>query len=128
VATMKQGSYERPRYSAAQYRLGELFRDKLNDPAQARKEFHRLYSDHKTSILRDDALWHEALLARKASDQEAVCGVMSALSKDFPESRYAGCAGLMCGSLSPSPKAPECRGYLKEALGMGADVIPDVAP
>lgn len=118
VATMKQGSYERPRYAAAQYRLAELFRDKLGDEAQARREFHKVYRDHTTSILRDDALWNEALLARKAGDQPAVCEVMGALAKDFPKSRYSGCTSQLCPSVSPSSEAPACRGYLKAALGV----------
>ncbi|RYE94307.1 MAG: hypothetical protein EOO75_02315 [Myxococcales bacterium] len=116
VATMKQGSYERPRYAAAQYRLAELYRDRLADPLRARREFHVLYERHTTSPLRDDALWNEALLARQAGDRQATCDVARELVRALPESRYAGCASQLCPGQSDSPKAPACRDYLRAAL------------
>jgi tetratricopeptide (TPR) repeat protein len=118
VATMKQGSYERPRYSAAQFKLAELYRDRLGDVARAREEFRRLYREHTTSVLRDDALWNEVLLARKAGDERGVCDAMAKMVADFPESRYAGCAPQLCASAGSSSKAPPCRGYLRSALGI----------
>jgi tetratricopeptide (TPR) repeat protein len=125
IATMKQGSYERPRYSAAQFKLAELYRDRLGDEARARQEFRRLYREHKTSILRDDALWNEVLLARKAKDEGGVCEAVKLLVQDFPESRYAGCAPQLCAAAGSSSKAPPCRGYLRTALGIeGAEAAP----
>lgn len=118
VSTMKQGSYERPRYSAAQFKLAEIYRDKLGEDEQARRAFHRLYEDFKTSILRDDALWNEMLLARKAKEDSKVCELMQAMVQDFPESRYSGCAPQLCASMSAPAKAPPCRGYLKSVLGI----------
>ena len=44
--------------------MGEIYRDGLRDHASARREFRRLYTDFTTSILRDDALWAEARLAK----------------------------------------------------------------
>src|SRR5262249_40074151 len=41
------GSYERPRYSAAQLHIAELYRDGMKDHAAARREFHTLYSNHR---------------------------------------------------------------------------------
>ena len=45
------GSYERPRFSPAQFRIAVLYRDVLRDHRSARREFHRLYQAHKSSIL-----------------------------------------------------------------------------
>ncbi|MDW8252154.1 MAG: tetratricopeptide repeat protein, partial [Myxococcales bacterium] len=118
IATMKHGSYERPRYSAARFKLAELYRDRLGDDERAREEFRRLYREHTTSVLRDDALWNEILLARKAKDDRGVCDAMTQLVKEFPESRYAGCSQQLCASAGSSPKAPPCRGYLRSALGL----------
>ncbi len=118
VATMKQGSYERPRYAPAQYHLAEIYRDKLNDPGRARIEFRRVFVVHTTSPLRDDALWNEALLSRQANDTQATCQVAQLLVRDLPESRYAGCASELCPGQKNSPRAPACRGYLRTALGL----------
>lgn len=118
VATLKQGSYERPRYSAAQFKLAELYRDRLGDEGRARREFRRVYEAHRTSILRDDALWNELLLARKAGDRGGACEAMKLLVRDFPESRYAGCAPEVCEGEAAPTKAPACRSYLRAALGL----------
>jgi tetratricopeptide (TPR) repeat protein len=104
------GSYERPRFSPAQFRIAVLYRDALRDQARARREFHRLYVDHPTSILRDDALWEEAKLARDAGDAAEACTLAAALTKDFPASRYAPCAGALCPSAAAPPG--RCHAYL----------------
>jgi tetratricopeptide (TPR) repeat protein len=119
IATLKQGSYERPLYAPAQLKIAEIYRDQLGDAARAREEFHRLYTAHTTSPLRDDALWSEAMLARKSGDERGVCSVASDLVKDFPESRFSACASLLCPSVKPPEKAIACRGYLKTQLGGG---------
>src|SRR5262249_46481869 len=85
------GSYERPRYADAQMRIAGLYRDKLHDHAAARREFHKLYADHQTSRLRDDALWAEARLAREDGDKGEACRLVERLRKEMPESRYARC-------------------------------------
>jgi tetratricopeptide (TPR) repeat protein len=117
-SSLGQGSYERPRYSPAQYRIAELYRDKVGDLALARQAFHRVYTAHPTSTLRDDALWQEAVLAKKQNDPRAVCDLMVRLTKDMPESRYSGCADALCPDVKPSEKAPKCRKYVLKAIGM----------
>jgi len=96
------GSYERPRFSPAQFRIAVLYRDSLGDHRSARREFHRLYAAHKSSILRDDALWEEAKLAREDSDGDAACALGAILATEFRESRYAPCTGALCPSLPPA--------------------------
>ncbi|HEU4412073.1 MAG TPA: tetratricopeptide repeat protein [Polyangiaceae bacterium] len=112
-AAFGQGSYERARYDDAQFRLGVLYRDALGDEAAARREFRRLYRDFPASTLRDDALWAEAQLARRAGDRAGLCSIASDLRANFAESRYAGCTALLCERVAPSPKAPPCRAYLQ---------------
>jgi tetratricopeptide (TPR) repeat protein len=104
------GSYERPRFSPAQFRIAILYRDALRDHAMARREFHRLYVDHRTSILRDDALWEEAKLARDAGNGDEACALAAVLTKDFPASRYAACAGALCPTAQAAPG--RCHAYL----------------
>jgi tetratricopeptide (TPR) repeat protein len=108
------GSYERPRYQSAQLRIAELYRDKLRDRAAARREFHHLYRDFKTSRLRDDALWAEALLAREDRDATAACDLASELVKELPESRYASCARLLCPTAPAGKK--ECAEYIRRSV------------
>jgi tetratricopeptide (TPR) repeat protein len=115
------GSYERPRFSQAQMRIAEITRDGLRDIPRARAEFRRVFTDHPTSILRDDALWAEALLARDAGDGAAACRAMSLLVDDLPESRYVRCSRLLCATTKvPEAKADapasrrECPTYLAE--------------
>ncbi|HVY49391.1 MAG TPA: tetratricopeptide repeat protein, partial [Minicystis sp.] len=107
------GSYERPRYSEAQMKLAEIYRDRLHDDAEARREFHRLYADFKTSRLRDDALWAEARLARKDGDEGAACDAAGRIVHEFPESRYAACAKLVCPTAPAAEKAHRpCADYI----------------
>jgi tetratricopeptide (TPR) repeat protein len=114
-ASTMAGSYERPRFSPAQFRIAVLYRDALGDHAAARKEFHRLYADHPTSILRDDALWEEAKLARDDGDAEEACKLAAALSRDFPASRYTPCTRAVCPTAPVSPG--RCHAYLVRSEG-----------
>jgi hypothetical protein len=109
VSTMT-GSYERPRFSPAQFRIAVLYRDALHDRAAARREFHRLYTEYPTSTLRDDALWEEAKLARDDGSMADACAIAAVLTRDFPSSRYAPCAGAIC----PTATAPaeRCHTYI----------------
>jgi outer membrane protein assembly factor BamD (BamD/ComL family) len=109
TATMT-GSYERPRFSPAQFRIAVLYRDALHDHAAARREFHRLYTEHPTSILRDDALWEEAKLARDDGNMADACTLAAALTRDFPSSRYAPCARAICPTAAASPQ--QCHAYV----------------
>jgi tetratricopeptide (TPR) repeat protein len=107
------GSYERPRFSPAQFRIAVLYRDKLHDNRAARREFHRLYAMHTTSILRDDALWEEAKLARADGDGRAACALVATLAQDFKESRYVPCARELCATAAASKAT--CHPYLLRA-------------
>jgi tetratricopeptide (TPR) repeat protein len=104
------GSYERPRFSPAQFRIAVLYRDAIGDRAAARREFHRLYADHATSILRDDALWEEAKLARDDGHAEDACALAATLARDFPASRYGPCARSVCPTAAPT--SGRCHAYL----------------
>ncbi len=109
------GSYERPRFSAAQFRIAVLYRDKLRDHASARREFHRLYADHTTSILRDDALWEEATLAKTDGDTSSACSLVVTLIDAFPGSRYAACTGALCATAAGPSDGGTCHPYLLRA-------------
>ena len=108
------GSYERPRYDRARYRIAELHRDRLRDPAGARRHFQRLFDEFPNSLLRDDALWNAALLARRAGDSDGACGTLAKLAREHPDSRYVPCGRLLCSSLAPSDRA--CRGYIRDQI------------
>jgi tetratricopeptide (TPR) repeat protein len=110
-----QGSYQRPRFAPAQYRIAELYRDRLNDPAAARREFHRVYLEHETSVLRDDALWNEALLAARDGDRRVSCNLAELLVRELPDSRYAACAPELCREIAALAGA-RCRPYIRRQL------------
>jgi tetratricopeptide (TPR) repeat protein len=105
------GSYERPRFAPARYRIAVLYRDALNDHSEARRQFHALYAEHPTSILRDDALWEEAKLALADGDARQACALTATLAKDFPDSRYAPCSRALCPTAASSPTA-RCHEYV----------------
>ena len=111
------GSYERPRFSAAQMRIAELYRDALGDPDQARREFRKLFDSFKTSVLRDDALWSEALVAWGQGDKKGACDAVNLLVRELPESRYAPCARMLCEDASVLDKPRECRNYIAGGVG-----------
>lgn len=111
------GSYQRPRYVPALLRIADLYEHRLNDRAKAREALHRLYAEHTTSTLRDDALWREAELWEKDGDRKTACACLETLVSAFPDSRYVPCAALRCPSVRPPPssRAPRvCRAYLSE--------------
>jgi TolA-binding protein len=110
------GSYQRGRYAEAQLKLGEVFRDVLHDPARARRELRKVWDNHPTSRLVDDALFQEALLARSAGDAAGTCAPLSIIAHKLPDSRYAACAHLLCASLAATPNA--CHDYIKRAAGI----------
>ena len=119
VSTLS-GSYERPRFSEAQLRIGLIYRDGLRDHAAARRELHKVFTDHPTSILRDDALWAEARIAREDGDAEGACEAVRLLVRELADSRYVPCAKLLCPS-APEPetkgKPRECNDYIRRELG-----------
>lgn len=123
-ASRMSGSYERPRYSPAQMRIAELYRDKLHDHATARKEFHAVYAAHPTSVLRDDALWAEARLAHADGDTRDACALALRLREEFADSRYARCGYLVCADVKPAMKERSCANYIERQV-RGEDVGED---
>jgi TolA-binding protein len=113
-ASHMSGSYERPRFADAAFRVAELYRDEIKDPEAARRAFHSVFVNYPTSTLRDDALWQEALLARGSSDT-AACAPLSLLVTQLPDSRFAPCAHELCGALRPIAER-ECRDYIERDL------------
>jgi hypothetical protein len=99
------GSYERRRYVEARFHIAELYRDALGDPERAAREFRRVYDDHRTSLLVDDALFEEALIEAHSAKNERACATLRLLAKHEPESRYAGCARLLCASAEASKRS-----------------------
>ncbi len=108
------GSYERPRYPGAQLRIGELYRDRLGDLDQARRELRRMYTVHSTSVLADDAMWADAVLALRQGHTEEVCELARDLPQRFPGSRYRACLRQLCPSAEP-PARP-CPDYILRTL------------
>jgi tetratricopeptide (TPR) repeat protein len=118
------GSYERPKYVPAIFRIATLYEDKLGDHARAREALHRVYTEFTHSTLRAQALWKEAELWRKDGDAGTACDRLATLASDFPDSRYVPCAIERCPKITrPSKsKAPQaCRAYIeRETKGPGA--------
>lgn len=108
------GSYERPHFADAAYRLAELYRDGRHDPDAARRAFRGVFVGFPTSTLRDDALWQEAKLARHTSEQRA-CEPLLLLVGQLPESRYAPCAHEMCAKIAPVARR-KCAAYIEQEL------------
>lgn len=111
-----QGSYTRPRYAEAQYRIAEIYRDDLAQPERARREFRRVFDEYPTSLLRDDALWQEALIGRASHHSNASCDPLTKLVTQLPDSRYAPCAALLCASVPRATPERNCRGYIRRTL------------
>lgn len=110
------GSYERPRFPAAQNRIAVLYRDRLGDLKAARRAFKATYTRHATSILADDAMWQEALLARQLGDAQGSCAVARDMPERYPSSRYLRCLHQLCSALEPDPKARPCPPYILRQL------------
>lgn len=92
------GSYERPRFAEAAYRLAGLYRDARHDQSAARRAFRSVFLDYPNSTLRDDALWHEAMLAHRIGLDES-CAPLRLLVQQLPESRYVPCAHELCAAI-----------------------------
>lgn len=117
------GSYERPHFADAAYRLAEVYRDALHDPTAARRAFHDVFVSYPTSALRDDALWQEALILRALSPSEA-CAPLSLLVRQLPDSRFAPCAHEICAEL-PAVVGRTCHGYIEATLKKPDSPRPD---
>ncbi len=115
------GSYERPRYSAAQLRIARLYRDRLSNPKRARQEFRKLFTDFSTSTSRDNALWEEAELAKQMGDMKGACDAAHLLIKTLPDSRYVACVRLVCPSAPVPATDRECPEYALRHVGSSDD-------
>lgn len=112
----KPGSYTRPRFPEGQWKIAEIYRDKLGDHASARREFHRMYRMFEHAKQRDDALWEEAKLAVADGDQGDACDAVETIVNELPDSRYVRCARELCKT-APLPKdARECPEYILRGL------------
>jgi TolA-binding protein len=111
------GSYQRGRYAEGQLLIAHIYRDHLRDAARARHELRKVWLRHPTSRLVDDALFQEALLARGAGDEAGACAPLEIITHDLPDSRYAPCAHLLCGSLAPT-MGRSCHDYIKREAGL----------
>jgi TolA-binding protein len=109
-------SYDRPRFPHAQWRMAKIYRDELKDPASARREFHRMFEQHPAASVADDALWQEALLARRAKDDADVCGLMKLLRDHYPKSRYLRCADRLCPGEKPTDIERGCPPYIERTI------------
>lgn len=109
------GSYERGRYAEGQLKIAQIFRDMLNDPGRARLELRKVWTNHPKSRLVDDALFQEALLARAAGDQAGACHALSIILQQRADSRYAGCAHLLCPALTSTTP---CHAYIRRVSGL----------
>jgi tetratricopeptide (TPR) repeat protein len=111
------GSYERPRFPAAQMRIAELYRDRVGDLDAARKAFYRAHQLHPASVLADDAMWQEAAMWRRLGDTAEACGVLTDFIERFSRSRYVSCVAEICPHLKPPVGArTHCPAYIKRAL------------
>jgi TolA-binding protein len=110
------GSYQRGRYAEAQLKIAEIYRDVLHDPLRARSELRKVWQNHPTSRLVDDALFQEALLAHSAGDEAGACAPLSIIVQRLPDSRYVPCAHLLCAALAAAPR--DCHDYIKRAAGL----------
>ncbi|HEY8944240.1 MAG TPA: tetratricopeptide repeat protein [Polyangiaceae bacterium] len=112
------GSYERPAFAESRFLLGELHRDHLGDLGRARAEFRRVFEDHPSSRLGDDALFEEILIARRQQDYAGACEVARMLYRSRRESRFSACLPLLCSELSDTTGT--CPTYLKRAIDRAA--------
>lgn len=107
------GSYEKGRYSPAQLRIAEIYRDILHDRAAARRAYEALWTSHATSVLRDEGAWHAATLATEAGDTRGACRLLESLMQRSPDSRYVACIPRLCPTLHP--KRSDCHEYILRA-------------
>jgi tetratricopeptide (TPR) repeat protein len=118
-----QGSYARARFAEAQYRIAEIYRDDLHQMQLAQMHFRKVFDEHPTSLLRDDALWQEALTATAAGNTNAACAALETLRARLPTSRYAPCAKLLCPNPQYKVDDRNCRSYIRRSLGMAAATV-----
>lgn len=109
------GTYVRPRFPDAAWRVAELYRDKAKDPKKAIAAFERYYDLFPNALRRDEALWQEAKLLQSGGDEEAACGRLAKIVSTLPDSRYVPCVVARCKGLErpKESKAPKtCHAYI----------------
>jgi hypothetical protein len=74
-----------------------------------------VFHDHPTSLLGDDALFQEALVARSAGDATGTCAPLQILKAKQPDSRFAACASELCPRLGKAGTR-RCAPYILESL------------
>jgi tetratricopeptide (TPR) repeat protein len=110
------GSYERGRYAEARYKIAELYRDVIGDAENARRNFERVFSEHETSRLRDDAAWNAALLAARSGDRAGACRHLDALVSAIPGTRFAPCATKLCPAIKVRESKRSCADYIASSI------------
>ena len=104
------GSYAAPRFDVGALLAAEILRDDLHEPEAAADAFHRVFTEHTTSLLRDNALWEEAAL-RREHDPVGACRVWRTLVAEFPCERFASRAvAALAGCSGERAVAPVCPG------------------
>lgn len=114
-ASMWPGTYVRPRFPDAGFRIAELYRDKLGDKKRAIAAFERYVDMFPNDIRRGEALWQAAKLLSSSGDEEAACGQLAKLVSKDPDSRYVPCVIAKCtGVVRPkNSHAPDrCHAYI----------------
>jgi len=106
------GTYIRPRFPDAQWRIAVLYRDKVGDKSKAIAAFSRYIDLFSNSARKDEALWQQAKLVGDASSS---CDLLAKLVKTSPDSRYVPCAMSRCSKIerpkdSHAPKT--CHAYI----------------
>ncbi len=109
------GTYIRPRFPDAAWRIAILYRDKIGDKAKARAAFERYVDAFPNATRRDEALWHIAKLLEDAGDSSAACSRLEKLVRTLPDSRYVPCVIARCAGVerpkdSHAPKT--CHAYI----------------
>ena len=106
------GSYVRPRFPDAGFRIATLYRDKVGDKKRALAAFERYVERFPNALRRDEALWEAAKLE---DGDERACATLGRLVAMTPDSRYVPCVVAKCSEVT-RPKgshAPErCHPYL----------------
>ena len=109
------GTYIRPRFPDAAWRIAVLYRDKANDAKKAIDWFERYYDMFPNDLRRAEALWQEAKLLQKGGDESAACSRLAKLVSAQPDSRYVPCVVTRCSGVerpkeSHAPKT--CHAYI----------------
>lgn len=71
------------------YNMGELLKDKLNDPNAARAEFMRLLTDYPDNVYRPDVYRDLYIMAMREGNETDAEKWRLTLIKEFPDSPYA---------------------------------------